>query len=48
MEFVRWLLTLGTTGATANAGRVLDARRREEAGVDALATRLERRIPTAA
>ena len=48
MTFVRWLLKLGTVGATSNAGAVLDARRRAEADVEALARRLVERVPSAA
>ena len=35
-----WLLSLGADRAASNAARVLDARRRAEADVDALANRL--------
>lgn len=48
MTIVRWLMTLGTTQAAANARSVLDARRRDEAQVDAAAAHVAQRVPTAA
>ena len=48
MTLVRWLMSLGTTQAASNAGAVLEARRRAEAQVDAVARSVAQRIPSAA
>jgi hypothetical protein len=48
MTFVTWLLRLGAGRATSNAARVLDARRRAEAEVEAVANRLVDRLRPAA
>jgi hypothetical protein len=48
MAIVSWLITLGTSRAAANAGAVLEARRRAEAHVDAVAVHVSQRVPAAA
>jgi hypothetical protein len=46
--FRTWLLSLGGTGATANAASVLEARRRDEWIVDSVVLRLDRRAAASA
>jgi len=48
MTFITWLVRLGTERAASNAGNVLDARRRAEAEVDAVANGLVSGVPVAA
>ncbi len=48
MTLVHWLMRLGTTQAASNAAAVLDARRRAEANVDAVAQNVAQRVSSAA